>query len=112
VQDKGQVFCGRQRISTFFSTLAGKWTHSRSIRKILIALGHKSSKITEAYTHITKKSWNKIKSPIDYLHIKKRVLYLAQQNKRTVVCLRCKRCRKGWRYGLIMPGGYKRLLAI
>ena len=32
-------------------------------------LGHESSKTTEIYTHITKKSWDKIKSPLDDLEI-------------------------------------------
>lgn len=35
----------------------------------LTGLGHKSSKTTEIYTHITNKGLKKIKSPIDYLDI-------------------------------------------
>ena len=32
-------------------------------------LGHESSKTIEIYTHITKKSWDNIKSPLDDLEI-------------------------------------------
>jgi site-specific recombinase XerD len=39
------------------------------LRYIQDLLGHESSKTTEIYTHITKKSWDKIKSPLDSLHI-------------------------------------------
>ncbi len=39
------------------------------LRYIQDLLGHESSKTTEIYTHITKKSWNKIKSPLDCLDI-------------------------------------------
>jgi len=39
------------------------------LRYIQDLLGHESSKTTEIYTHITKKSWDKIKSPLDDLDI-------------------------------------------
>ena len=34
-------------------------------------LGHKSSKTTEIYTHVSSKSLGKIKSPLDRLNLKK-----------------------------------------
>lgn len=39
------------------------------LRYIQDLLGHESSKTTEIYTHITKKSWDKIKSPLDDLEL-------------------------------------------
>jgi integrase len=39
------------------------------LRYIQDLLGHESSKTTEIYTHITKKGWEKIKSPLDDLEI-------------------------------------------
>jgi len=39
------------------------------LRYIQDLLGHESSKTTEIYTHITKKSWDKIISPLDDLEI-------------------------------------------
>ena len=39
------------------------------LRYIQDLLGHESSKTTEIYTHITKKSWDRIKSPLDDLEI-------------------------------------------
>lgn len=39
------------------------------LRYIQDLLGHESSKTTEIYTHITKKGWDKLRSPIDDLEI-------------------------------------------
>ena len=41
------------------------------LRYIQELLGHKISKITEVYTHVSSKSLGKIKSPLDSLNLKK-----------------------------------------
>jgi len=39
------------------------------LRYIQDLLGHESSKTTEIYTYITKKGWDKLRSPMDDLDI-------------------------------------------
>jgi len=43
------------------------------LRYIQEILGHTSSKTTEIYAHVSRKSLGKIKSPLDTLNLKKEV---------------------------------------
>ena len=41
--------------------------HGTDLRYIQVLLGHESSKTTERYTHLTKRGFEKLKSPLDSL---------------------------------------------
>jgi integrase/recombinase XerD len=54
---------------SFATHLLESGTYLRYLQELLV---HKSSKITEIYTHISNKNIGKIKSPLDSLQIKRR----------------------------------------
>lgn len=43
--------------------------HGTDLRYIQILLGHDSSRTTERYAHVTKKGFERIMSPLDYLNV-------------------------------------------
>ena len=45
-----------------------------NIPELRIVVKHKSSKITEIYTHVSRKSIGRIKSPLDTLNLKRGVV--------------------------------------